>query len=675
MEWTHAADFVFLIPNGERHTTLYRTLVILGYLLAHTPRGIVRVLCVIFGNIAMLVQPHRRRLVLSNLHHSFPEKGPAWCKKICRENFYRLIELGMLSMASGFFSAKKISSNFKVPEQYRKIFRRIANDGRGAIFLVPHVTSMEAMTFLLDIVAGDVGTPEVGVIYRQFANEQVEKFIKSTREKRGMKLISRKSGIFEAIRILKNNGLVALLFDQNAGDGGNMMPFFGRIISSTNLPCILHKKFKVPVYFLYPRRVGVWRANVLLKELKFDGNNPETILFAANKYLELLLSGSDGACADWLWAHDRWKVAASCSMNLSEDSGKNWTRKFRDYFDWQPKIINARVMVRMPNWLGDVVMAIPALRMLKSSRSDIEIIFACKRQFSEFLKNTGIPDRIVELPDARLSYFFNLSPVIDAYPDVYISLVNSLRGDLEAILVNAPKRIGIDTKNRDYRKFFINNLYRSREAGSVHQTRLWQSMLREFGFGGTENFSPFKFCSNAGKPSKYRYSIGVICGSIHEPRKRWPHESWKILIEKIFEKYSGAHINLYGAKSDAIIVDDVAALFSRATISNFAGATSLLELVERMQTDDLIISIDSGGMHVANMFGRPLICLYGMTNSVATGPVFESPSVILMPESCPQKGGFPTEDISTETVFRAVRHALQGGPPMYLECAKRLGQQ
>ncbi|MDR3144254.1 MAG: hypothetical protein LBT64_02005 [Puniceicoccales bacterium] len=627
-------------------------------MLAHLPRWVVRLLCVALGNVAMLVQPSRKRLVLSNLHHAFPQKDAAWCKKICRENFYRLIELALLSIASGFFSTKKILSSFKLTGQYRKIVERIANSGRGAVFLVPHVTSMEAMTFLLDII-GDAKCPDVGVIYRQFANEQLEKFIKDSREKRGMKLISRKNGIFEAVRILKNNGVVALLFDQNAGIGGNMMPFFNRVVSSTDLPGALHRRFNVPAYFLYPRRIGFWRANIVIKELKFDRDNPETIMFAANKYLEMLLSGSDGACADWLWAHDRWKVAASCSVDFGKCSRKNWVPKYCDYFDCSREIVNARVMVRMPNWLGDVIMAIPALRMLKSSRRDIEIIVVCQRQFSEFLKNTGIPDKVIELPKGGFTYFFTLAAVRNAYPDVHISLVNSLRGDLETMLVGAPRRMGIDTKNREYRKFFINNLYVSRDADSIHQTKLWQNMLIEFGFRGQENFSTFRFCTNACKIQKYRYSIGVICGSVHEPRKRWPHESWKILMEKIFEKYANVHVNLYGSKADAMIVDDVAALFSRTTISNFAGATTLLELAERMQMDDLIISIDSGGMHVANMFGCQLICLYGITNSLATGPIFDSPNVIIKPESCPQKGGFPTEDISTEMVFKAVQYALQ----------------
>jgi heptosyltransferase-2 len=150
-----------------------------------------------------------------------------------------------------------------------------------------------------------------------------------------------------------------------------------------------------------------------------------------------------------------------------------------------------------------------------------------------------------------------------------------------------------------------------------------------------------------------------MCSSLHEPRKRWFVESWKVLIERIVEKYKNTHVNLYGAKSDAAFLNEVALFFSRTIVSNLAGATDLLELASYLQKDDLIISIDTGGMHFANMFGCPLICIFGVTNPVATGPIFSANKMIITPDSCPLKGGFPTEDVEVDTVFRAVQNVLQ----------------
>jgi ADP-heptose:LPS heptosyltransferase/lauroyl/myristoyl acyltransferase len=604
----------------------------------------------------MLTMPARKRLVLLNLSHAFPNREQAWYRKICKENFYRLIELGLLSLACGFLSEKKIKSDFKLSGHYRKFVDKIIAGEKGAIVLIPHFTAMEAMTFLSKI-TDNPDLPDIGVIYRPLGNATLEKFIKKTRERFGIRLISRRGGFFEAGKILRRGGIVSLFFDQSAGVSGYRMLFFRRMISSTDFPGLLYEKFKTPVYFVYPRRIGIWKANIVVKKLNFDENNSKTILFAANKCLENILSRSDDACADWLWAHNRWKFSASPAPNL-EKPKRNWLAESAAYLgiEQQPKVF--RVLVRLPNWLGDIVMAIPAIRMLRASRNDMHLTIICQRQFIEFIQALSIADEVVPLPTKKISYFFDLSAVRNAYYDVHISLVNSLRGDLEAAVINAPIRIGVDAKERNYRKFFINNLYKTRDAEVVHQTQLWQNMLNEFGFVAKENLTPFKFCTNAKDVSKYAHTIGIICGSANEPRKRWPAESWKTLIGRIFERYHDAHINLYGTKMDAKFSNEIAMFFSRAAISNLAGRSDLLELVNYMQRDTLIIAIDTGGMHLANMFGRPLICLFGMTNRIATGPIFSASAKIVMPESCPAKGGFPTEDIEVDVVFKAILSIL-----------------
>jgi ADP-heptose:LPS heptosyltransferase len=541
--------------------------------------------------------------------------------------------------------------------QCRKIIDSTSKSEKGAIVLVPHFTSMEAMTFINAIADGQE-LPDIGVIYRPFDNAILEKFIKKTRERFGIRLISRSDGFFEALGILRGGGVIALFFDQNAGDSGYRTLFFNRMVSSTDLPSLLFAKFKVPVYFLYPRRVGTWKATITLKKIKFDETNPKTILFAANKHLENILRSCDNACADWLWAHDRWKVSM-IGTSKSAKARRNWIAETRTYLFSRGGEKNFSMLVRMPNWLGDVAMAIPILRILRASRDDVYITLLCHNQFVDFLKALGVADNIIALPEKNLSYFFNFSAIRNAYYDVHISLVNSLRGDLEALLINCPKRIGIDTKNKQYRRFFIENLYANYfDSESVHQTELWKNMVNKFGFCGDVDFSAFKFCVNAGKPSAHKYSVGIVCGSANNSKKRWATESWKILIERIFDKYRSVHVNLYGTKTDLVFTDELALFFSRAAISNLAGKTSILELAEYMQKDDLIIAIDTGGMHIANMFGRPLICLYGATNSVATGPIFSGKTMIIRPDGCPSKGGFPTDEIGVDAVFRAVQAML-----------------
>jgi ADP-heptose:LPS heptosyltransferase len=126
------------------------------------------------------------------------------------------------------------------------------------------------------------------------------------------------------------------------------------------------------------------------------------------------------------------------------------------------------------------------------------------------------------------------------------------------------------------------------------------------------------------------------------------------LLERIFESYQDVHVDLYGSANDLPMASEIASFFGRATIENLAGKTTLFELAKHMHGNNLIISVDTGGMHFANMFGRPLICIYGPTNPMTTGPIFTAPVAFVMPEGCSMKGGFPTEDVESEAVFEAV---------------------
>jgi hypothetical protein len=65
----------------------------------------------------------------------------------------------------------------------------------------------------------------------------------------------------------------------------------------------------------------------------------------------------------------------------------------------------------------------------------MELILVCQWQFVDFLNRLQIAEKVIQLPEKNFRYFWNILTTKDSYlyPDVYISLVNSLRGDIEAI--------------------------------------------------------------------------------------------------------------------------------------------------------------------------------------------------------------------------------------------------
>jgi ADP-heptose:LPS heptosyltransferase len=499
-----------------------------------------------------------------------------------------------------------------------------------------------------------VKCPRIGVIYRPFNSKPLEKFIKKSRERFGIKLLSRKSGIIEAMRLLREKGVVALLFDQNAGCSGYTTTFFDRCAQATELPGILAAKYDVPVYCLYPDRIDTWKAELKIKKLCQSCKAPVELIVAANGWLRDKLCASESACADWLWAHDRWKITFNNPRILSLGKSRNWLHETKQLLEYKTFPKKFRVFVRMPNWLGDVVMAIPVLRALKTSRPDVELTLLCQPQFIELLSKLNLAERFIELPEKNSGYFFKFFKYRKLYPDVHIVLTNSLRSDAEAYIINATVRLGMDNGSQRTLLTDVFNFGPNFDRSSVHQTRILSTFLRTYGLKSNINFTPYRMCMEVSPECFSRHSIGVICGSSNNPSKRWPITHWRVLIERLLSYYPGIQVKLYGTALDSKLADKIVLGLGRYNVKQLCGTTTLTELGESMQADDLVVSGDTGGMHIANMFGRPVVCIYGPTNSVHTGPIFNAKRTIIYPEGCSFKGGFPIKDVSVDQVFTAI---------------------
>jgi ADP-heptose:LPS heptosyltransferase len=112
---------------------------------------------------------------------------------------------------------------------------------------------------------------------------------------------------------------------------------------------------------------------------------------------------------------------------------------------------------------------------------------------------------------------------------------------------------------------------------------------------------------------------------------------------------------LFGTPGDRAVASAISSGLDPARVSNLAGRTGLLEFAARLAQCRLLVSNDTGGMHLANALGVPLVALFGPTNPIRTGPVFSSPYRILQPPGCPPTGGGSLAELPPEAVVAAVR--------------------
>ena len=225
---------VGLGPAITRPRVLLFSIKFLGWLTARTPEEAgLRFLAAALGDFVFFCLPRRRRLVLSNLHHAFPEKPAAWHRTIGRASCRRLIETGLLSLATPYLDERRLRLMIRVSPEVLALYARHAADPAATLICSPHIAYWETQTAQPLVVPGPF--PEFGIIFRPLDNPAADDFVKRSRERFGMKLLSRKEGFAEALKILRRRGFVGVLFDQNAGLQGALATLFGRVCATTRI--------------------------------------------------------------------------------------------------------------------------------------------------------------------------------------------------------------------------------------------------------------------------------------------------------------------------------------------------------------------------------------------------------------------------------------------------------
>jgi len=670
-------------PNPNGVTTFI--LQALGWCLARAPEAVPRALAAGGGEGLLWLAPRRRRLMESNLAHAFPARSAAWRRRLARESSRRLVETALLSLAAPWFSEARIRACGRLAPSVEALARDLAARPRPLVLATLHLALWETQTWLM--LLSPVPLPEFGIIFRPLDNSAADAFFKRARERFGMRLLSRKEGFAEALRILRERGVVGVLFDQNAGMQGALTLLFDRVGSSTELPGLLRAKFGAELRTFYPRRTGFWRVEFASDPVEQDGTVEGSTL-ALNRWLERALADED-LCASWLWAHDRWRNQDVPARRLRLEAKRDFLAADLAVRGRTTMPRRTRIWVRLPNWLGDVVMVLPLLRALRVSRPDAELTVVAKAAFLPLLDPWGVADRLEGLPPRGAGYFRHFLRLRGAYPDVWILFTQSARGDLEARLAGCPQRFGILRPGR--RRPLLTHAYAvppDFDETQHHQFELWTKFLEHFGLAVAPDLAPLVSVNasvaspaaslaraTASSPS-LRASpraaddligaaaadtvglertaaagpIGLIAGSENYPAKRWPVAHWRSLIEAL----PGERFVLFGTAGDAPITAAIAAGSDPSRVENLAGRTTLPAYAARLSACRLVIANDTGGMHLANALGVPLIALFGPTNPLRTGPIFSAPVKILQPEGCPPTGGAPLSTLTPAAVIEAV---------------------
>ena len=368
-------------------------------------------------------------------------------------------------------------------------------------------------------------------------------------------------------------------------------------------------------------RKGFWRAKLTLTQLP-AGEEPVDVTIAAHDQLERYLRRDQATAADWLWLHNRWDYAYKPRKRFHLPEKRNQLARANQLHGHQELPRKTRFWVRLPDRLDQLVMALPVVRAIRAGRPDFEFTLVGRADFKAVVDRFDLADRFLGLPKRGIGYFSHFYRLRKSYPDTYLLLTDCLRADVEAFLTRCPQRFGI-VRQGTRRRLLSDPFILPEKVGdtSVHPTAQWEIMAQGYGLKVPLNDTPLPMDKSLRVPTR----IGLICGNKSTSQQYWPLENWRTVIAHLIERHPALEVVVYGTASERDFAAAICEGFETASLRNLAGQTDLEQLCHELATCAVVVGVGTGGSHLANMLGTPLILVEGASTLQRNAPVFRSP--------------------------------------------------
>ncbi len=553
---------------------------------------------------AWLILPRYRRLARRNLEIAFAkEKTRRELRQIVRRHFQNLGANLLCSVKMGSMTLEKIAGHLET-ENFDIVHREL-RAGTPVVLLLSHIGNWETFAQVFPYYVNYV---RLSTVYQKLGNRHIDEHVRRKRGRTGVETFDRSEGFQRPIELLRSGGLIGLLGDQHAGDHGVWAPFFGRLASTSPLPGLLAKRtgaaiIGAAVYTAGPAR---WRM-VFTGRVDSPGDSVQAITAKANATIEQQIRR---APEDWFWVHNRWKTPKPNFL---------LTRYKRGIF-MPPGILPQnlkpfRILIRASNWLGDSVISVPAVRAIKAGRPDAHVIVAAPAKIASVWKLIAEVDEVIPLPERSL--FSTVRLLRKQAPfDVAVLLPNSLRVALEVWLARVPRRVGY---RGHHRSWLLNQIVPERQQPGPpkHQTNHYLEMARCLGapIDASANLPNEARSPRDSSPRK----IGLCPGAEYGPAKRWLPERFAEVAATVSEQQSVNWI-LFGTATDAAVGAIIAEKLGDRCV-NRIGQTTLDQLIAELRECELLLTNDTGTMHLATLLGVPVVAIFGSTEPALTGPL------------------------------------------------------
>lgn len=329
--------------------------------------------------------------------------------------------------------------------------------------------------------------------------------------------------------------------------------------------------------------------------------------------------------------------------------------------------------------MGDVILTSPLLRVLKNSLPDTSIDFLIRKKFSELVQYNPHINKIIAYDNCKGLRELTEELKKNNY-DLIIDLHNNLRSNFVKLKL---RKKSFTINKRIFKRFLLINFKINFLYNYIPVPEKYIEAVRDLNINNDQNgleiFFPEEMKTNLKEKLKNqsipqnRLIVGVAPSAKHNT-KRWPAHKFEELLVKLVKELN-AFVLAFGGEEEEDYIEDIVQTVNQNTGNNFAmnlaGKLSILENAAAMDICKVIVTNDTGLMHLAAARKRKVVAIFGPTVKEfgffpygTENIVIENNNLNCRPcthigrDRCPKKHFRCMNDITSEKVFDAIKHIL-----------------
>ena len=286
-----------------------------------------------------------------------------------------------------------------------------------------------------------------------------------------------------------------------------------------------------------------------------------------------------------------------------------------------------KLLIELPTWLGDAVMATPAIENIISHFKNVEITLIGSLVSVEALQNH---QRVIQtyFVDKRFSNFYKTLSDLDEF-DLFFSFRGSLRAKLFKLFVSSK----------------VKNQYSKDKYKRGHQVEKYNNFIND-SLGIDSKPGRLIVHSKGQKKINKNRILGINPGAAFGNAKQWYPENFAKVALGLSTEYD---IIIFGGPQDYDIAQDIESYLIEMGVVNYlnlATKLSVTQLISQIENLDLLVTCDSGPMHIAAALNIPTVAIFGPTKVKETSQWMNEKSIVVkknfecqpcMKKTCPLK--------------------------------------